>query len=390
MKLSKYIPIFGVLIMGIGLSLAGFKFSQSIERLRIENGFKEESRLKVRELREQINLNLENLLAVKAFYMSSKYVDREEFREFVRPILDRHDGIQALEWIPRVSNEERSEYVEKARLDGYPDFRITEKNDQGVMVKAGQRREYFPVYYVEPLEGNEAAQGFDLASNSTRLKSLTKARSTGESVATARITLVQEKGHQSGFLVFNSVYYNAKKLETLGHKKSLLGFVLGVFRIGDMFKKVLKSEHQKDINIYLFDETSPLEKQFLHFFPSKDYGKNNDLTKKNFRKEDLQVGMYYEENFIVGGRKWTILCTPSSNYGASLKTSESVLFLMVGLLITFFVAVYIKLSIGRTQQIEKEVIARTQELEEVNESVEKDRMMAEVARGECPKKRLRR
>ena len=60
------------------------------------------------------------------------------------------------------------------------------------MVRAAERDEYFPVYFVEPSKGNEIALGFDLASNAIRKDALEKSRDTGEMVATGRITLVQE------------------------------------------------------------------------------------------------------------------------------------------------------------------------------------------------------
>ena len=64
------------------------------------------------------------------------------------------------------------------------------------MAPAGIREEYFPVYYVEPRRGNEAAIGYDLASNPTRKQALDQARDSGEMTATGRITLVQETGLQ--------------------------------------------------------------------------------------------------------------------------------------------------------------------------------------------------
>ena len=52
-----------------------------------------------------------------------------------------------------------------ARTEGFPDFQFTERIAQGKMKRAERRKEYFPVYFVEPYKGNEMALGFDLASN---------------------------------------------------------------------------------------------------------------------------------------------------------------------------------------------------------------------------------
>ena len=106
------------------------------------------------------------------------------------------------------------------------------------MVRASQREEYFPVYFIEPYEGNEMALGFDLASNPTRLEALRRSRDTGQTVATARITLVQETADQFGFLVFMPVYHKGSAVKTVeDRRKNLQGFVLGIFRVDAIIKE---------------------------------------------------------------------------------------------------------------------------------------------------------
>lgn len=127
------------------------------------------------------------------------------------------------------------------------------------MVEAGRRDEYFPVYYVEPYEGNEAAVGFDLASNETRLKALNFSRRSGQITTTARITLVQETGEQFGFLIFRPVYGKYQPAGTPdGRPARLQGFALGVFRIGDLVDLSLCREMQG----YLFSPAVTAE-EFL-------------------------------------------------------------------------------------------------------------------------------
>ena len=111
-------------------------------------------------------------------------------------------GIQALEWIPFVSGPERKDFEERARQDGFTNFVITERQKQGVMVPAPERDAYFPVYYIEPQEGNEKALGFDLASNAVRREALELSRDYGRLISTSPITLVQEKENRTLFLVF--------------------------------------------------------------------------------------------------------------------------------------------------------------------------------------------
>lgn len=85
----------------------------------------------------------------------SRGVGPKEFSSFAQLPYQRHPGIQALEWIPRVPNSRRVEFEDTAQRNGYEAFEFTEREQQGQMVRAGNRDEYFPVYYVEPFEGNE-------------------------------------------------------------------------------------------------------------------------------------------------------------------------------------------------------------------------------------------
>jgi CHASE1-domain containing sensor protein len=85
-------------------------------------------------------------------------------------------------------------------------FQFTERLPQGQLARAGDRQEYFPVFYEEPLQGNEKALGFDLASDPVRNEALRRSAATGSLVATSRVRLVQETADQYGFLVFRPVY----------------------------------------------------------------------------------------------------------------------------------------------------------------------------------------
>ena len=100
-------------------------------------------------------------------------------------------GIQPLKWIPRAPRGERDADEMAAHDDCVGGFSITERGPDGILQPSSESDEYFPVYYVEPLDGNEVAAGFDLVRNPTRLEALEQLRDTGQTVATARTTLVQ-------------------------------------------------------------------------------------------------------------------------------------------------------------------------------------------------------
>ncbi len=83
---------------------------------------------------------------------------------------------------------------------------------------------------MESLAGNEAAFGFDLASNQSRLETLKLSRDTGTLLATASITLVQETSNQKGFLTFLPIYHSLPNT-VAKRRANIIGFILGVYRI---------------------------------------------------------------------------------------------------------------------------------------------------------------
>lgn len=357
-------PVYIFAFVGILVSLIGYKFALNWEKQRIVNNFNNDAKEIILTIRKDVELDLESLEFIRSFFMASKDVDRSEFREFVAHILENYNSIQAVEWIPRINKEQRNEYVAMARSEGFTDFDIIEKNEQGLMVKSGQREEYYPVYYVEPMQGNEKAFGFDLASNQTRLESLRKARDSGKKVATARITLVQETGEQYGFLVFDPIYRHGAIVESVEQRReNLLGFALGVFRIGDMLNQMLKTVQKKNIDVYLFDESAKEGQQFLHSLRFQEENTGQGLGGVESTKDALQEQLMASQLFTVGGRSWRIQCVASQNYGLHINSGQSILILIIGILTTLFFTGYLKFHIGQTEKVEKLVEERTKDLE---------------------------
>ena len=129
----------------------------------------------VQSIQSNINRNLDKLDALVSFYDASEFVDRQEFTTFTDSFITSNPNIQALAWIPNVPSIERIAFEEQARLDGLDRFRFKEIGKNGRLNEAGSRDQYFPVYYIAPMNGNERVFGFDLASHDERLAALTKA-----------------------------------------------------------------------------------------------------------------------------------------------------------------------------------------------------------------------
>src|SRR5215471_5205612 len=131
-----------------------------------------EFRMRSQQLADSIKANLQEqaffLEQLSSVFVSRRLVvDRRDFHDLVQKLLQRFPTIQAVEWAPRVLPGERKSF-ELAQQADLPGFAIRERDAANQLRPAGDRKEFYPVTYLEPLAGNEGAAGFDLGSDPNR------------------------------------------------------------------------------------------------------------------------------------------------------------------------------------------------------------------------------
>jgi PAS domain S-box-containing protein len=227
-----------------------------------------------------------------------------------------------------------------ARADGLEAFQITQRTSQGSLIPAAPREEYFPVYFVEPRKGNEKAVGFDLVSEPMRLEALSRSRDTGQMVATAPVTLVQETEHQAGFLVFVPIYDNGATVDTVGQRRDhLKGFILGVFRAGDLVEEALANLAPAGIDMDLSDSTESPQLYLLHHHVSRaSLRLANEPRSASTAPAD---GLTYQETIGVADRKWSVVCAATPTFLAANTTIYTWGVLGAGLVFTLLVSAYL-------------------------------------------------
>lgn len=338
--LWRHAPFVLAVCIGICLSLLLFSTARRWERQRMEKDFEWAAADRICAVESKIRTHLTILRSLASFYAGSQRVERGEFRVFVAPLLSWCPAIQALEWIPRVRDAERPAYEAAAGADGVADFQITERQEQGHMVRAGRRGEYFPVYFVEPYKGNEVALGFDLASDPRRREALNLSRDTGRMIASAPITLVQEVADQLGFLVFAPVYRKGMPADTVEQRRrGLEGFVLGVFRVGDLVEGALASLPALGVAMHVHDRSATAGDQLLYCHLPHTHACGECLSAGE--RGALQGGACRDEVLEVPGRQWRVLCRPTGAFVAARKTWQPWSLLAGGLLITGLPAAYL-------------------------------------------------
>ncbi len=379
---KQYLPVWLTIIIGTLLSGIGFTLVRNWESQKISIEFQSLALDKVHQLEDKIRQEIDVLLSLKSFYQSSQEVNREEFQQFVSSFLARMPSIQALEWIPYVTASEREKYELRAQKDGYSNFQFAQHNEVGKIVRASLKAEYFPVYFVEPYQGNEKALGFDLSSNPSRLKALEKARDTGKAIATAKIKLVQKTESTNGFLIFQPIYQKQSINNSIpDFRQNLQGFVVVVFNIKKLIEKSLDHfpTQGNQFEIYIYDTSATTESEKILYFDSFNKGENysNNITEADalakLKLATNDLGINFIKTVKVGERKWLFLLIPNQQYIKNKESWNSWLFLSLGLCLTAGISSYLNTHINQTKKIQKLVTERTQQLFKTNQELEKAR-----------------
>ncbi len=377
---NRMIPIAIILAIGISLSLISFSSVKTGNNNKIHKNLEELATSYSRIIHYSVDLNMNVLLSVRDMFNASTEVTRKDFANFVSPVLSRLGGIQALEWIPQVLHKNRQALESKAREEGFSEFTFVERQSQGTMVPAENREVYFPVYFVEPVENNLTAVGFDLGSNAKRLEALIQARDTGKPVATSPITLVQESGNEQAFLIFVPIYKsNIEYKNVTARRAALLGFSLGVYRIGDMIEATFgKFSLPYELNYYIFDTSDEAHPKLLYHSDRSENTQQRALT-----NGDIRNGLHTVRDVKVGGRNWEIVFKPTAGQAGNAPDFAAIAVLLAGLMFTGLISAYIWAELRRTEKVEQLVAQQTNKLtisnQELERSNEELRQFATVA-----------
>ena len=352
-KYSTYVIPLVIAVIGIAATITASRLFEDMQMQQLQEKTVTAMREHSGRLERYITLNMEALDSIKAFYGASENVDRTGFEIFVKSALEKYPNIQALSWIPNVPDEQRLQYEQRAKGDGLTDFSITERQN-GLVVPAAKRDHYFPVYFIEPLEKNKKAIGFDLASNPRRLMALNRARDTGKKVATAPITLVQEEAQQAGVLIFNPIYKNSLP-HAKNPEKRLNGLASMVLRVGDMVSYVL-GDNLNNIAVDIQDITDEANSENLYASESEQ-----KLAKNGFA---------YSEVIDLAGRQWKINVTPYEHLIVGRSSILPLLIMVAGILFSLLIAHLLISQIRRREVVENIVEERTAELMELQQAMQ--------------------
>ena len=152
------------IIAGIVVTAAMLSFVVYKDLVRIENDFLVETTDIRDNVQRRINAAEEIIHSLATLYGASTNVDADQFRIFVEHVLDRHQYVSSVMYLPLVVHSERQKYEEVLRENGFLLFSLTEKDETNNYINAQPKQHYFPIKYHEPLSPVSSVQlGYDIS-----------------------------------------------------------------------------------------------------------------------------------------------------------------------------------------------------------------------------------
>ena len=322
-----------------------------------------------------------------SFIDASPWTGRREFRKFVAPALKRFGSIEALEWVPRVTADQRTAFEKEARRS-FPKFRINERDSIGDLVQAELRDVHFPVLYVQPYKIKKEELGLDLASDTEVLRTLLEARDLGEMLVSEPIPLSRNGISEFGFVAQLPIYNKEKEpsdddeesiddsVERRPHM--LRGFARGIFRIGGIVETALDNLSPGGIDMFVYTVSADTKIQYLYYHASRRKGDAKDV--QNPAAQHKRGDWEFTRPLNIANRQWMAACRAAKGYfQPDHWTGWTVL--AGGVSFTILLTVYLSTLMGRTAKVRRLVRERTAQLTDVNEALNREigeRMSAEA------------
>jgi signal transduction histidine kinase len=271
-------------------------------------------------------------------------ITRTQFREVYELISDNGMDFQAMSCAYNISTDEREALEDEARkyfqekndstvdYRGFTGLEPDPANPGGVTaLSRSEQPFYFPVRFIEPIQGNEAAIDFDLYSSASRAETIEAALTNWNPTLTPRLKLVQETDPSAYSVIL--MHPGIPVSTDPGRKPRDLATL--VIRIPDLLHTSTLRYQSESIAVYIFDSSKANDDpQFLGgagvsvrdgtametFFAETELAALRSSNKKRI----------YEEAMSVASSEWTIVVVPMAG-----TFEEDLTFVILGTIMIF-------------------------------------------------------
>jgi len=243
-----------VLAVGVALSLGlGYSAEQEIERsarLRFDIAANDAAH----KVENRFEDYIEVLIGLRALFDTSEHVTNAQFQHYVDGLGLRANfpGFVQLNFAKYLTAAERPAFEERLRREAARDG-IGPVNF--AVKPAGERAEYYPLTYIAPMAGNEAAFGKDLAAvRQGSLEALQRSRDSGAMVSSGRMIFIGGNKSDIGLAMRLPVYRTGMPQGTVEERRAAYrGSVGAGFRIAELMSDVVGKGNLNGLRVRLYD-----------------------------------------------------------------------------------------------------------------------------------------
>jgi PAS domain S-box-containing protein len=352
--------IFLILTLCLGLTILGYNELKKWDDRQIQQDLQEIARYRFEAFRNSLISAEETLESVRAFFDSSKNVERSEFKMFVSNLLARYPEFLAIDWLPRVPAAKKTEFENQMHEEGFTDYLIHTTGPDGEIQPVRSQDAYYPVYFSEPIELGRLILGVDPTEDVTQKDVIAQTILTGKAGVTALHHLERLKtGNSLGFKVYLPVYDPDLPFGLQGNKKDtlrgMLRLVLGVER---MLDQVMSRLPASDIRFYFFEGRDLTLDHLAYHFPN--FGDEKETSEAELHTK--LKGLHWEEDVSVADQTWTVVAVPTKAFLQKKRNSVVWILPIMGLILTVILGLFLFSNLERVNKIQRMVDTRTAEL----------------------------
>lgn len=329
------------LLAALTFTLVGFLALQTLAQERQKEQFEGVASIALQFLEEQVTGHVDVMDSLERFYASSEYVRKEEFEAFNQRALERHPGVHAIAWLPKLTDDEMDQFEERTRPDNF--VANAESKEQMDSPSKSVARAHYPIYFLQPSEKHAISRGTNLASDKDWLTTMRACRDQGERMA-AKPRVSEPQGFD--FYVFAPIY-KEQGLETVESRRAhLRGYVLGVFHVADIAQISLPGQYVNDFNIEITDlSASPDQVIYRRHEPGTAH-KESEVAPL------IRRPLHFSRTLSFVDRQWICELTPTQAFYAVGAGRTTWRMLAAGLGLTALLGTFLMILSGQTERIQ--------------------------------------
>ena len=347
-----------IVVIGLILSFLVWHHAVKQDRERIKTEFFRRAQAQASLAHERLLIYEEMVYSLRGAFVGQNEVSRKEFARVSQELLLRHTGVQALEWVQIVKDDERAALEAKASLELGKPFVFKRRMPTHEFIVAPQADEYLIITYVEPLAGNDPALGYDLTS-APSAGALVAARTEKKFKVSQSFQLAQSTNPKDEA----GVSFVLPIFKTSVETSPVKGFVQGIFRIQTMLSQAHHIGSNEGLHSYYLDEGVPPSSSPILLYANLA-GLEPMRNGQTLPLPPLDVREDFRDTIQIGDRHWTLLVAMDPTWAIRQQTSQPALMLVAGTVITVLLALFINALLQRTGRVERAVAIRTAQLRE--------------------------